>query len=66
MSVWLAHGSNKAWSVASEFQNNRLIEPYQSELIRLYILKIKIDVENSELTPICRLGELEISSITVY
>lgn len=47
---------NKAGSTSSNFRNNRLMELYQSEPVRLYILKIKIDVENSELSPFMQMG----------
>ena len=58
LGVW-----TKAWSIALKFHNNWLIEPYWSELVWLYILKI--DVENSELSLFCRWGQLEINNLTM-
>ena len=46
-------------------RNNRLIDPYRSEPVQLYIFEIKSHVENLELSPFCRWGQLKISSITV-
>ena len=56
----------RAGSIASHFQNNRPIESYRSEPVHIYILKFKINVENSELSPFCRLGQLKIINFTMY
>ena len=48
--------TSKSGSIASKFRYNRLIELYRSEPVRLYILEIKIDVKNSELSPVLHEG----------
>ena len=61
-----SHIRIKAGWIASKFRYNRLIYLYRSDPVRLYILEIKIAVENSELPPFCKWGQLEISNINVY
>ena len=51
--------------IALKFRYNRVIESHRSEPVRQYILKIKIDVKNSELSPFSRWGQLKISNLNV-